>query len=206
MRGVEFFRELVRAMNRDRKSPEKIGISYKIGQTMIELSHRFLHLLAQKIKGRPFFATRVVNEKIDIISANGSRPESENAACGQKLLLSDLVENFSRVIKKLARLFADRFVFKDRWIATAQFPDVKEWRPVDVFAKIDNRRGHFANTNQFRLRWSIIFPINWRSVRACFFQGQQFFLARLRAVRFSQFFVLDARLGIEGRFLFCVQE
>jgi hypothetical protein len=40
-----------------------------------------------------------------------------------------------RVVKQLSRLLADNRVFKDRRIPSAQFPGVKERRPIDVGIK-----------------------------------------------------------------------
>src|SRR5437868_2632408 len=98
---AEFFRNLVRAMNRNSKPANEIRVADKIGQAMVELAGRLLHLLSQEIKRCELLASRFVSEKIDVIAARSRRPESEHAARGQQIFRDDLLQDFLCVIKEL---------------------------------------------------------------------------------------------------------
>src|SRR6266704_5493242 len=103
---------------------------------MTKLAGRFLHLLPQKIKRGEFFRALVLNVEIDIIANRVRWPKSVNAASGQQILRGDLIDKFSRVIKKLTCLFANHRIVQDCRITAAQLPDVKERRPIDVGSKL----------------------------------------------------------------------
>ena len=149
MLRLEFLREFIRAVNRDGETTNEIFDSRfsildfrrgrnEIRQAMIELPRRFLHLLSQKIKRRQLFSVRFVHEKIDIIPIRACGPESKNTTRNQQFFRSDSIENHLRVVKNLARLGADRRVVKDGGVSSAQFPNMEEGRPINVFAKIGN--------------------------------------------------------------------
>src|SRR5260370_8805960 len=141
-----------------------------ISQAMIELSRRLLHLLPQKIKRREFLPSRLIAIKIDIVSDGVCRPKGVNASGGERLLHGDLIEKVLRVIEKFARLFADHRIIQYRRVTAAQFPYMKEWRPVDVIPKIDNRWANRAHAREFRPRWFVSTPVNACLVRSCFLQ------------------------------------
>src|SRR5437867_999723 len=111
---------------------------------MIELSGGLLQLLSQEIKRRKFFAPRLIDEKIDIITSRGCRPKSKDTACSQQTFGGDFIQDLLRVIKKLARLFSNCGIVENCRISSAQFPHVKKRRPIDILAKIDNRRRNLA--------------------------------------------------------------
>src|ERR1700730_18161961 len=99
---------------------------------MIRLAGRFLHLLPQKIKRRQLVPAFFVDIKIDIVTRGICGPESKSATRLECLFKNNLVEQFLRVIKKFARLFANYRIVENRRITSAQFPSVKEGRPIDV--------------------------------------------------------------------------
>src|ERR1041384_1838184 len=115
MNRLELFREFVRAVNRNGEPANEIVIARRneIGETTIELAGRLLHLLPQETK------TRVRMRKIDIVADCASVPESEDAARDERFLCDDLLQNFLRIIEKLARLFSNRRIVKDRRISAA---------------------------------------------------------------------------------------
>src|SRR5262245_66665066 len=98
---------------------------------MIELSAWFLHLLAQKIKRGDFFCARLIGVNFDIVANRVCGPKSVNTARNQEILCCNALEEFLRIIKKFARLFADLLVVEDRWVTPAQLPRMKHRRPVD---------------------------------------------------------------------------
>ena len=83
---------------------------------------------------------------------------------------------------------------------------MKERRPVDIIAKIDNRRRNRARANEIRLWRLVIAPTNRGPVRTGLLERDQFHLPSFRAVRFAQRFVFGAGCGVERRFLFPVQQ
>src|SRR5207249_6683829 len=121
---------------------------------------RLLHLLPQKIKRREFLPSRFIDIKIDIVSDRVCRPKSINPARGQRILHGDLIEKLLRVIKKFACLFADHRIIQYRRVTAAQFPYMKERRPVDVIPKSDNRWTNSARPREFRLWQFVSTPVN----------------------------------------------
>src|ERR1051325_7397929 len=115
MSSLEFFRDFVCAVNRNGEPANEIGTARRneICETMIELPGRLLHLLPQETK------TRVRIRKIDIVAGCASGPESEDAARDERFLCDDLLQNFLRIIEKLARLFSNRRIVEDRRISAA---------------------------------------------------------------------------------------
>src|SRR5205814_10456626 len=99
---------------------------------MICLLGWFLHLMAPKIERRELFRSRFVRIKIGIVAHGVCRPKSVNSSRRERIFCDDRVEKFLRVIKKLARLFANYRIIEDRRITSTQFPGVKERRPIDV--------------------------------------------------------------------------
>src|SRR2546423_6152948 len=129
------------------------------------------------------------------------RPKSEDAARDERFVGGDLLENFLGVFEQLARLVSDYWIIKDCRISPTQFPNVKERRPIDMFAKIDNRWGELAGAGEFRLRRRVIFPIDRRSIRARLLERDQFLVANFCTVRLPQCFILSQGFGIERRLL-----
>src|SRR5438067_3090620 len=105
---------------------------------MIELPRWLVHLLPQKIECGEFLSSCFISVKIDIVTNGVCRPKNVDPASAQQVLRCDLIEKFLRVIKKFARLFANHRILKYRRVTAAQFPYVKEGRPVDVTPEIDN--------------------------------------------------------------------
>src|SRR5204863_7231092 len=147
---------------------------------MIELARGLLHLLPQKIEYREFLSSRLIDVKIDIVTDGVCRPKSMDAARSQQIPGDDLFEEFLRVVEKFARLFTDHRIIKYRRVTAAQFPDVKEGRPVDVVSKVDNCWTNCTRVHEVRRRWLAGAPVYRRSICARFFQHQQFFPASLR--------------------------
>ena len=164
---------------------------------MIELARGLLHLLPQKIEYREFLSSRLIDVKIDIVTDGVCRPKSMDAARSQQILGDNLFEKFLRVVEKFARLFTDHRIIKYRRVTAAQFPDVKEGRPVDVISKVGNRRTNCARARELRFRWLVGVPIYRRSICARFFQLQQFFPPSLRRMLLAQSCVIAPRFHFE---------
>src|SRR5947207_10771550 len=103
---------------------------------MIELCRRLLHLLTQKIKRGDFFSAGVVSVNMNVVADGVCGPKSVNAARDEEIFRCNALEEFLCIIKKFARFFAHLWVVKDRRVTPAQFPRMKERRPVDVFDQI----------------------------------------------------------------------
>src|SRR6266487_1436973 len=157
---------------------------------MIELPRGLLHLLPQKIECGESLSSRFISVKIDIVTDGVCWPKSMDAARRQQFLCGDLFEKFLRIVEKFAGLFADHRIIKYRRVAAAQFPDVKEGRPVDVVPKIDNRWTNWARAHEVRPRWLAGAPVYRRSICARFFQHQQFFPESLRRMLLAQLCVI----------------
>ena len=123
-----------------------------------------------------------------------------DAARRQQILCGDLFEKFLRIVEKFAGLLADHGIIKYRRVAAAQFPDVKEGRPVDVVLKIDNRWTNRLRSHEVWRRWLVGIPVYRRLICARFFQRQQFFPASLRGMLLAQSCVIATRFHIELRF------
>ena len=93
-----------------------------------------------------------------------------NPSCGERILQGDLIEKLLRVIEKFACLFADHGIIQYRRVTAAQFPYMKERRPVDVIPKSDNRWTDCARPREFRLRQFVSTPVNACLVRSSFLQ------------------------------------
>src|SRR5207245_10559220 len=93
---------------------------------------RLWHLLAQEVEGRELFRALLIAIKVNVIADRIGRPKSVNASCRERVFGDDLIEQLLGIIEKFLRLFSNRGIVKDCWIPTAQFPCVKEWRPVNV--------------------------------------------------------------------------
>jgi hypothetical protein len=104
-----------------------------IGEAVIKLSSRFLHLLTQKIKRGDFFGAGVIRVDINVIADGVSGPESVNATRNQEIFRCNAFEKFLCLVEKFARLFADLRVVENRRISATQFPRVKKRRPINVF-------------------------------------------------------------------------
>src|SRR4029077_11039410 len=141
-----------------------------ISQAMIELPCRLLHLLPQKIEHREFLPSRFIAIKIEIVSDGVCRPKGVNTLRGERILHGDLIEKLLRVIEKFARLFADHWIIQYRRVTAAQFPYMKERRPVDVIPKIDNRWTNRACAREFRSRRFVFNTVNTCLVRSCLLQ------------------------------------
>src|ERR1700736_5040910 len=138
--GSKFFREFIGAMNRNSETADVILLRRslttgcrrnEVGQTVVRLTGRFLHLLSKKIEGCQFFPTFVVGKKIDIIAPAVRRPETVNTAGNERFLANDLLQQLLRVVEELARLLSDCWIIKDRRVPATQFPGMKKRRPVD---------------------------------------------------------------------------
>src|SRR5947209_6264483 len=140
---------------------------------MIELGGRLLDLLSQEIKCRKFFApprNRGIDEKIDIITVRVGRPEREDATSTEQTFGCDFIQDLLRVIEHFPGLFTHRRVFENRRVSSAQFPNMKKWRPIDVLPKIGNRRGNYASSDEIRLRRNVPAPIDRCPIRARLFK------------------------------------
>src|SRR5438132_264220 len=139
---------------------------------MIELPGRFLHLLSQKVKRRQFFTARFIDKQIDVIAVSSSSPESKNAAGCEQIFGCDFIQDLLRIVKEFPRLLADCRIVKDRRIPSAQFPNMKKRRPIDILAKIDNRRVNLASASEVRLRWNVTGPSNRCSIFSRFLERE----------------------------------
>jgi hypothetical protein len=72
---------------------------------------------------------------MNIVANRVCRPKSMNAARNQQILRNNLIEKFLRIVEKFARLLANLGIVENRRITTAQFPRMKEWRPIDVIGQ-----------------------------------------------------------------------
>ena len=154
------------------------------------MPRRLVHLLPQKIECGEFLSSCFISVKIDIVTNGVCRPKSMDAARREQIPCGGLFEEFLPVVEKFARLFADYRILKYRRVTAAQFPDVKEGRPVDVVPKIDNRWTNWARAQEVRPRWLAGAPVYRRSICARFFQHQQFFPASLRRMLLAQLCVI----------------
>src|SRR5205085_11245786 len=123
-----------------------------------------------EIKRREFLSSRFIDIKIDIVTDRACRPKGVHASCGEQILHSHLIEKFLRVIKEFASLFTDHRIIQYRRVTAAQFPYMKERRPVDVIPKVDNRWTNCAHAREFRPWRFVPAPVNTCLVRSCFLQ------------------------------------
>ena len=145
----------------------------------------------------------IVGVDFDIIAHCVRRPKSVNAACREQLFLDDASEQLLRIFKKLARLRTDHRVIKNRGIPSAQFPSMKERRPIDVGNKClerKRRRGgrHDLPSQKSRLYRRVPRPIKRPAIRPRLLEGDRLSLLRFRCVRFAQSGVVRPRLLVES--------
>src|SRR4051794_25733200 len=97
-----------------------------ISEAVVELVGGLLHLLAKEMKGRQRFGPRFVRINFDVVADSFRRPDCKNAASRKKFLFANALQQFLRVIEKLARLFSDNRIVENGRIAAAQFPSVEK--------------------------------------------------------------------------------
>src|SRR6266550_4511027 len=103
MIGGELRGQFVRANSSgDRESAQIIERIRRdvVGEAVIELIRRFLHLLAKEMESRERFGARFVGINFNVVTDCFRGPESENAASGQQFLRSNSIEQLLRVIEQ----------------------------------------------------------------------------------------------------------
>src|SRR6516165_599484 len=201
-------------MNRDRESTQIIVYRLSltavrrrdvIRETMIELSRRLLHLLTQKIKDGELFSPRLISVEMNVVTDGVCGPKSVNTARDQQIFGGNALKEFLCVIEKFARFFADLWVIKNRRVTAAQFPRMKERRPIDVFDQIAPGDRYFfrainPHPEKFRFRWDVPIPIDRCSIGTRLLKRQQLLLLCFGRVLPAQALVVFARFFIEVRF------
>src|SRR5678816_881454 len=97
-----------------------------IGETMIELCRRLLHLLTQKIKRGDFFSASIISVNMNVVADGVCGPKSVNAARDQKIFRCNALEEFLRITEKFASLFAHLWVIENRRITATQLTQIKK--------------------------------------------------------------------------------
>src|SRR4029077_17009437 len=114
-----------------------------IRETMIELCRRLLTLLTRKIKRCDFFRAGVISVNMNVVASGVCGPQCVNTARDQEIFRCNALEEFLRIIEKLARFFAHLWVVEDRRVTATQFPRMKERRPIDIGNKIAHCERYF---------------------------------------------------------------
>src|SRR5215475_11615231 len=160
--ALELLGELIGAMNGDCKSTEVIrertlpacigrhlaGLVRRnvIGQAMIELVRSLLHLLTQKIKRGYFFSVSVISVKVNVVADGVCRPKSIDPARNQEILCYNPFKELLRIVEKCTRFFSDLWIIENGRVTTAQFPCMKERRPIDILDQITHRDRYFRRS------------------------------------------------------------
>src|ERR1043166_95868 len=207
MLGFEFFYQLIEAnAARYRKSTEMIrqpaGFRRdQISEAPIGRTIGLLHLLAEEMEFGVYFLSRLIAVEINIIANCVRREEAVNRASLDQFVSDNFSEQFLRVGKKFARLFAVLLVLKNGRIASPQFPRVKERRPIDERSKLRERKIiERASAKKLRL-WNVGFvPIKLCCALACLLEADKL---RLRSsMSGAKPIVIAAQLLNERRFQF----
>src|SRR5260221_859859 len=106
--------------------------SNKVGQAMIELTRRFIHLLTKHVEHRQHVAPRFVAVYLDIVTGTIGRPEPVNSFGSDKATVHDVLKEFLCIFKQLVSLGTHRWIVENRRESSAQFPSMEKWRPIDV--------------------------------------------------------------------------
>ncbi len=115
-----------------------------------------------------------IRVKFDVIANPVCRKKSVDAARLQQFTADNFPQQLLRVGKEFARFLAVFLVLENLRINAAQFPNVKERRPVNEFDQIAKRDSFKSpHTREFRL-WQIV-VVQLRRVGAGLFDGEQFY-------------------------------
>src|SRR5260221_14336582 len=106
--------------------------SNKVGQAMIELTRRFIHLLTKHVEHRQHVAPRFVAVYLDIVTGTIGRPEPVNSFGSDKATVHDVLKEFLCIFKQLVSLGTHRWIVENRRESSTQFPSMEKWRPIDV--------------------------------------------------------------------------
>ena len=98
---------------------------------MIILPGGLVHLLAQEMENRQDLRARFVRVNLHVVADVVGREEPINRAGGQQFLTDYVLEQFLRVIEKLSCFAANLRVLKNAGVPPAQFPRMKERRPIN---------------------------------------------------------------------------
>ncbi len=123
--------------SRDREGPQVIGRHsrrrHEIGQRPVTLAGGQVLLLAQEVQAREFTRTRGIGVNRHIIVLHGvGREQADDTARPQPTLTDRAAQHAPCVGVEACRLLAVLRIGQDVGKAAAQFPGLKERRPVDV--------------------------------------------------------------------------
>src|SRR5258708_19618171 len=121
--------------------------SNEVGQAMIELTRRFIHLLTKHVEHRQHVAPRFVAVYLDIITGTIGRPEPVNSFGSDKATVHDVLKEFLCIFKQLVSLGTHPGIIKNPRESSAQFPSIEKCPPIDV-------RNHFIEQVAGNLRHS----------------------------------------------------
>src|SRR5260221_8466201 len=129
--------------------------SNKVGQAMIELTRRFIHLLTKHVEHRQHVAPRFVAVYLDIVTGTIGRPEPVNSFGSDKATVHDVLKEFLCIFKQLVSLGTHRWIVENRRESSAQFPSMEKWRPIDVrnqfIERLAGNRGRSAKAGSINL-------------------------------------------------------
>ena len=141
----------------------------------------------------------------EVVVLGVRRPESVDAACLQRALGGDLVEQLVRIREQVARDLSLLRVVEDRRIAALELPRVEEERPVDVVAQRRDRLLGDPQAGERGRREILCLPLDARPASSRF-ADREHRLARLLRVERAQPVLLHAVLGVEPRAALAVQQ
>src|SRR5260221_676804 len=129
--------------------------SNKVGQAMIELTRRFIHLLTKHVEHRQHVAPRFVAVYLDIVTGTIGRPEPVNSFGSDKATVHDVLKEFLCIFKQLVSLGTHRWIVENRRESSTQFPSMEKWRPIDVrnqfIERLAGNRGRSAKAGSINL-------------------------------------------------------
>src|SRR5258708_12223101 len=106
--------------------------SNEVGQAMIELTRRFIHLWTKEVKHRQHVDPRFVAVYLDIVTGTIGRPEPVNSFGSDKATVHDVLKEFLCIFKQLVSLWTHRWIVENRRESSAHFPSITKPRPLDL--------------------------------------------------------------------------
>ena len=120
----------------DRKGSQVVGHSRRLGrdevsQGLVILPFGFRPLLPESVEGRMHRRPAFIRIQFNIVTHAISGEKAIDRLRHQQLLVDNLLQESLSIVEQFFRFRTDIRIIEDLWIAPAQLPCVKKWRPVD---------------------------------------------------------------------------